>query len=65
VTWDDAVPLGNGVMGGLLCGGGSTLRLSLDRGDLWDEWPAKGMRWELFTYASLIRKVAEQAYRKH
>ncbi len=48
-TWDEAVPLGNGLMGGLLWGGGSTLRLSLDRGDLWDERPADGMRWELFT----------------
>ena len=59
-TWDEAVPLGNGLMGGLLWGGDSTLRLSLDRGDLWDERPADGMRWELFTYANLIRKVAEK-----
>ena len=59
-TWDEAVPLGNGLMGGLLWGGDSTLRLSLDRGDLWDERPADGMRWELFTYANLINKVAEQ-----
>ncbi len=62
-TWDEAVPLGNGLMGGLLWGGDSTLRLSLDRGDLWDERPADGMRWELFTYANLIRKVAEQDYK--
>ena len=53
-TWDEALPLGNGLMGGLLWGGESTLRLSLDRGDLWDERPADGMRWELFTYANLI-----------
>jgi alpha-L-fucosidase 2 len=59
-TWDEAVPLGNGLMGGLLWGGGSTLRLSLDRGDLWDERPADGMRWELFTYANLVSKVAQQ-----
>ncbi len=62
-TWDEAVPLGNGLMGGLLWGGGSTLRLSLDRGDLWDERPAAGMRWVLFTYANLVRKVAEQDYK--
>lgn len=36
-SWDDALPLGNGLMGGLLWGERSTLRLSLDRGDLWDE----------------------------
>jgi alpha-L-fucosidase 2 len=62
-TWDEAVPLGNGLMGGLLWGEGSTLRLSLDRGDLWDERPADGMRWELFTYANLIKKVGEQDYK--
>jgi alpha-L-fucosidase 2 len=36
-SWDDAIPLGNGLMGGLLWGEKNTLRLSLDRGDLWDE----------------------------
>jgi alpha-L-fucosidase 2 len=35
-TWDEAIPLGNGLLGGLLWGEGDTLRLSLDRGDLWD-----------------------------
>lgn len=34
--WDEAVPLGNGLLGGLLWGEGNELRLSLDRGDLWD-----------------------------
>jgi alpha-L-fucosidase 2 len=36
-TWDEAIPLGNGLMGGLLWGEKNTIRLSLDRGDLWDE----------------------------
>lgn len=40
-TWDEAIPLGNGTMGLLLWGEGRTLRLSLDRGDLWDERPSK------------------------
>lgn len=35
-TWDEAVPLGNGLIGGLLWGDGRVIRLSLDRGDLWD-----------------------------
>jgi len=39
-TWDEAIPLGNGTMGVLLWGEGNTLRLSLDRGDLWDERPS-------------------------
>jgi len=37
LKWDDAIPLGNGLTGGLLWGEKSNLRLSLDRGDLWDE----------------------------
>jgi alpha-L-fucosidase 2 len=35
-NWDEAIPLGNGLMGGLLWGEKNILRLSLDRGDLWD-----------------------------
>ena len=58
-TWDEAVPLGNGLLGGLLWGEGSTIRLSLDRGDLWDERPANSVRWKDFNYATMIRLVAE------
>ena len=36
-TWDEAIPLGNGMLGGLLWGADNTINLSLDRGDLWDE----------------------------
>ena len=35
----DAIPLGNGLSGGLLWGTGTTVNLSLDRGDLWDLRP--------------------------
>ena len=35
--WDCAIPLGNGLTGGLLWGERNNLKLSLDRGDLWDE----------------------------
>jgi len=40
VTWDEAIPLGNGLLGGLVWGGPSDLNISLDRGDLWDLRPA-------------------------
>ena len=36
VRWDEAMPLGNGLLGGLVWGDGNTVRISLDRGDLWD-----------------------------
>ena len=57
-TWDEAIPLGNGLLGGLLWGEGGTLRLSLDRGDLWDERPAPGDPLKGFTYAKIERLVA-------
>ncbi len=44
-TWDEAVPLGNGLMGGLLWGKNNLVRLSLDRGDLWDDRPAVEKEW--------------------
>ncbi|HNC23374.1 MAG TPA: glycoside hydrolase N-terminal domain-containing protein, partial [Opitutaceae bacterium] len=74
-TWDEAIPLGNGLLGGLLWGEGSTLRLSLDRGDLWDERPAPGNPLAGFTYARLtelanahrnedIKKIVDEPYFK-
>jgi alpha-L-fucosidase 2 len=58
-NWDEAIPLGNGLTGGLLFGGGSEIHLGLDRGDLWDErtygpkewwktqtWAKGGYMWE-------------------
>ncbi len=45
LTWDEAVPLGNGLIGGLLWGEGNLIRLSLDRGDLWDERPHAEPGW--------------------
>lgn len=35
--WDEAMPLGNGMLGALVWQKGDNLRLSLDRADLWDE----------------------------
>ena len=35
--WDEAMPLGNGMLGALIWSKNDKLRLSLDRADLWDE----------------------------
>jgi alpha-L-fucosidase 2 len=48
--WDEAIPMGNGLMGGLLYGEGSRLKISLDRGDLWDERAAPAVLREDFTW---------------
>jgi alpha-L-fucosidase 2 len=38
-VWDEALLLGNGLLGALVWGDGKTLRISLDRTDLWDLRP--------------------------
>jgi alpha-L-fucosidase 2 len=48
--WDEAIPMGNGLMGGLLYGEGSRLKISLDRGDLWDERASPTVSREDFTW---------------
>ncbi len=35
-VWDEALPLGNGVLGALVWGDGKPVKISLDRSDLWD-----------------------------
>lgn len=37
--WDEAVPLGNGMLGALVWQKADHLRFSLDRADLWDLRP--------------------------
>lgn len=57
--WDEAIPLGNGHLGGLLWGEGSTLRLSLDRGDLWDERRARGYDEKRLNLATVLKLKTE------
>lgn len=39
--WDEAIPLGNGIIGGLVYNKNGKLRVALDRADLWDLRPLK------------------------
>ena len=55
--WDNAIPLGNGSTGGLLWGEGNTLRLSLDRGDLWDERGNADVYSDERTFDSLVDSI--------
>ncbi len=62
-TWDEAVPLGNGLMGGLLWGENNTIRLSLDRGDLWDERTTGGEEWwKERTYQKAVDLITQKKY---
>jgi len=47
--WDEAIPLGNGMLGALLWQKEGKLRISLDRADLWDLRPVEnfsGEKWK-------------------
>ena len=59
-TWDEAVPLGNGLLGGLLWGETNLLRLSLDRGDLWDLRTPPEIREPGFTFQNMAKLVREK-----
>ncbi len=62
-TWDEAIPLGNGLTGGLLWGENNTIRLSLDRGDLWDERTTGGEGWwKKHTYQKAADLIAQKKY---
>ena len=55
--WDEAIPLGTGLTGVLIWGNGEPLRLSLDRGDLWDNRPASEVLAPDYTYEELVKLV--------
>ena len=57
--WDEALPLGNGLLGALVWGDGQPLRLSLDRADLWDLRPVPEWESPDYGYATMRRWVAE------
>ncbi len=59
-TWDEALPLGNGLLGGLLWGAGNRINLSLDRGDLWDLRPAAPFGQSDYRWADIVRLVGER-----
>lgn len=58
-SWDEAIPLGNGDTGCLIWGKSTALRLSLDRGNIWDKTPSPYIFAQDFTYQSLIALAKE------
>ncbi|WP_316835470.1 glycosyl hydrolase family 95 catalytic domain-containing protein [Pedobacter nutrimenti] len=62
-SWDEGLPLGNGLMGGLLWGEAHTIRLSLDRGDLWDERTTGEKEWwKKYTYQKGADMIAQKKF---
>lgn len=62
VTWDEALPLGNGTLGALVWGDGAPLNLSLDRTDLWDLRPVPEFADPDYNYETMRRWEREGRY---
>jgi len=60
--WDEAIPLGNGMLGALVWQKGDKLRFSLDRADLWDLRPMNGLHRKEFSYKWVIGQVMKKDY---
>ena len=59
MVWDEAMPLGNGLLGALVWGDGKPLRISLDRTDLWDLRPVPEFHTQEYSYKTMRRWVRE------
>ena len=62
-AWDEAIPLGNGMIGALVWQKSDRLRFSLDRSDLWDERPMKGLHRAEFSYQWVYEQVKKKEYK--
>ena len=62
-VWDEAVPLGNGTVGALVWQKNKTLRFSLDRADIWDMRPMKGLDRKEFSYQWIQEQVQKKDYK--
>jgi len=62
-VWDEAIPLGNGMLGALVWQKGENLRFSLDRADLWDLRPMKNLARPEFSYKWVQEKVRTKDYK--
>lgn len=58
LNWDEALPIGNGMLGCLIYGDG-LMKLSFDRADLWDLRPNPTTFEEGFCYKNLLKLVRD------
>ncbi len=59
--WDEALPLGNAMVGNLIWQKNGKLRFSLDRADLWDQRPTKDL--DKLTFKMVQEQVAKNDYK--
>jgi alpha-L-fucosidase 2 len=62
-TWDEAVPLGNAMLGALVWEREGKLRFSLDRADLWDLRPVENLSKPEFSFLWVQEQVRNNNYK--
>lgn len=61
-TWDEGIPLGNGMLGALIWGKNGRLRFSLDRADLWDLRPMENLDKPEWKYSWVVEQWQKNNY---
>lgn len=61
-SWDEAMPLGNATVGALVWQRDSSLRLSLDRTDLWDLHPVDSLSGDNFRFSWVKEHIRTKDY---
>ena len=62
-SWDEAIPLGNGMLGALVWQKNDRLRFSLDRADLWDLRPMENFVKPEFSFKWVQQQVTANNYK--
>jgi len=63
-TWDEAIPLGNGMVGALIWQKDGKLRFSLDRADLWDLRPMENLKTPEWKYSWVYEQWKNNTYKE-
>lgn len=63
--WDEGLPIGNGLVGALVWGEGRTIRISLDRADLWDTRLPGIFKSPDWTYANMVALKEAKNHARH
>lgn len=61
-SWDEGIPLGNATVGALVWKKDSSLRLSLDRTDLWDMRPTDSLSGNNYRFAWVKEQIRKKDY---
>lgn len=63
-SWDEAMPLGNGMVGNLVWQKNGKLRFSLDRADLWDLRPMENIDFDKWKFQDVYEHWKKDEYQK-